>query len=163
MTLILVPDSLTPADCAFLEAMAQGLVTARAKYPGPSDRFVAFAAEFGEALHAVQRIVTGRGTVRELGAELRQAAQMACRFAVEGDPSIFSSEIQTQFPIIVQPTTETKPHQPGHTKPPLIPRVCLQFGKPFQAKAADVERGYGKYCSKPCAGSARRTTKQEKA
>lgn len=108
-----VPDELSPADCAFLEAVAKGLVTARKKYPGPEGRFVAFAAEFGEALHAVQKVITGRGTVKELGAELRQAAQMACRFAVEGDPLEFPPETQCEFPCIVQPDPTIKPHQPG--------------------------------------------------
>lgn len=108
-----VPDELSHHDCAFLEAMAKGLVTARKKYPGPNGRFVAFAAEFGEALHAVQKVITGRGTVKELGAELRQAAQMACRFAVEGDPLEFPPETQLQFPCIMQPDPTIKPHQPG--------------------------------------------------
>lgn len=114
MATIIVPDSLSHHDRAFLEAMAHGLVTARTKYPGPNGRFVAFAAEFGEALHAVQKVITGRGTVRELGRELRQAAQMACRFAVEGDPLEFPPETQCEFPAIVQPDPTTKPHQPGH-------------------------------------------------
>jgi NTP pyrophosphatase (non-canonical NTP hydrolase) len=113
MVTLSLPDGLTEADHAFLEAMARGLLTARAKYPGSKDRFLGFAGEAGEALHAVQRLVTGRGTVQELGAELRQVAQMACRLAVEGD-TMFAPEVQAQFPVIVQPNPATLPHHPGH-------------------------------------------------
>ena len=109
-----VADELTQFDVAFIKAMAKGIVLARIKYPGLRGRFIAFAAEFGEALHAVQKIVTGRGTVKELGAELRQAAQMACRFAVEGDPMEFPPESQGEFPCIVQPDPTIKPHHPGY-------------------------------------------------
>lgn len=107
-----VSSELRPEDVYFLQAMAQGVVNARKKYPGPNGRFVAFAAEFGEALHAVQKIMTGRGTVQELGMELRQAAGMALRFAVEGDPLEFPSETQSEFPCIVHPDPTMKPHQP---------------------------------------------------
>lgn len=58
MALILVSDELSPADCAFLEAMAKGLITARRKYPGNEGRFVALAAESGEAFHAIQRLMS---------------------------------------------------------------------------------------------------------
>lgn len=108
-----VPNELSPADCAFLEAMAKGLMTARAKYPGNEGRFVALAAESGEAFHAIQRLMFNRGTVQELGTELRQMAQMACRMAVEGD-AMFPLEAQLHFPCIVQPDPTIKPHQPGY-------------------------------------------------
>lgn len=107
-----LPSALTRADVAFIQAMARGILTARAKYPGNRGRFVALAAESGEAFHAMQRLETGRGTVEELGAELRQMAQMACRMAVEGD-STFPPEIQAQFPVIVEPDPTMKPHHPG--------------------------------------------------
>lgn len=31
-----------------------------------------------------------------------------------------------------------------------VQRICLECGKEFMAKPGDVERGYGKYCSKTC-------------
>jgi len=112
MALILVPDELNPDDCAFLASVANGLVTARAKYPGNSRRKAGLYGEMGEAMVAIQRIEQERGTVQELAAELRQVAQMACRLAVEGDAT-FSPEVQAQFPCIVQPDPTLKPHQPG--------------------------------------------------
>lgn len=111
-----IPDELRPPDAAFLEAMAKGIVGARRKYPGKEGRFVALAAESGEAFHAIQRLMFGRGTVEELGTELRQMAQMACRMAVEGD-SMFPLDAQLQFPCIVQPDPTIKPHQPGYADP----------------------------------------------
>lgn len=82
------PSSLTDQDLAFLRAVAWAIHEARWKYPGAEKRFVAFAAESGEALHAVQKFTTDRGTVQELQAELIQTAAMACRLAVEGDPAL---------------------------------------------------------------------------
>lgn len=83
-----IPDTMTYEDLAFLRAVAWAMHEARAKYPGPGGRFVAFAAETGEAFHAVQKLQTGRGTPQELQAELIQAAAMAGRLAVEGDPGM---------------------------------------------------------------------------
>lgn len=78
-------DHLTPADVEMLKAIAWTIVNARYKYPGPAGRYVAFTAEAGEAFHAVQKLITGRGTAGELQAELIQAAAMAVRLATEGD------------------------------------------------------------------------------
>ena len=128
MATINVPDELSDADRAFLESVAVGLTTARRKYPPEckDSRLVAFTAEAGEAFHAVQRLIYGRGTVQELASELRQAASMACRMAVEGDPALFSPEIQAQFPCIVQPDPTIKPHQPGYhdTTPDAFEQPC---------------------------------------
>lgn len=79
---------LTPDDDAFLSAVAEGIVKARKLYPGNDGRYVAFTGEAGEVMHAWQKLITKRGTIEELGLELRQVAAMACRLAVEGDDSI---------------------------------------------------------------------------
>ncbi|KUZ78481.1 hypothetical protein WI37_11040 [Burkholderia ubonensis] len=34
--------------------------------------------------------------------------------------------------------------------PKMVDRQCSRCGKPFQARAADVKRGWGRFCSKSC-------------
>ena len=41
-------------------------------------------------------------------------------------------------------------------RPRLIARVCQACGQPFQARAADVCRGFGRACSPRCSGRLRR-------
>lgn len=48
----------------------------------------------------------------------------------------------------------TTPHAP---QPQMVERKCAWCKAPFQARAADVKRGRGKFCSKSCKAS-----KQEK-
>lgn len=36
-------------------------------------------------------------------------------------------------------------------QPRMVERTCAGCGKPFQARQADVNRGWGKHCSKACA------------
>lgn len=93
--IIVVADGLTPHDQAFLQAVAETILTARAKYPGPRHRHVAFAAEVGEAHHATQKLITQRGTRKDLWDELVQAAAMAGRLAVEGDQDLGIEPITT--------------------------------------------------------------------
>ncbi|KVG33833.1 hypothetical protein WJ30_07110 [Burkholderia diffusa] len=40
--------------------------------------------------------------------------------------------------------------------PRMVDRTCEGCGKPFRARAADVKRGWGRFCSKPC-----KATRQE--
>jgi len=103
---------ITDADRAFLASVADSLLTARSKYPGNSGRYIALTGEAGEAFHAMQKVLTKRGSLHELGEELRQVAAMACRLAVEGD-AMLSQGMQNQFPVITHPGTTIEPHQPG--------------------------------------------------
>jgi len=41
----------------------------------------------------------------------------------------------------------------------LVARVCEACGQAFQARAADVRRGFGRACSRICAGKCRRPAK----
>lgn len=85
---ITIPSTLTTHDADFLQAVAWTIHEARGRYPGGEHRHVAFTAEAGEAAHAVQKILTGRGSAGELQAELIQTAAMAARLAVEGDAGL---------------------------------------------------------------------------
>lgn len=40
--------------------------------------------------------------------------------------------------------------------PQMVDRTCEGCGKPFRARAADVKRGWGRFCSKSC-----KATRQE--
>lgn len=98
-------NAITPADRQFMTAMMHGLLTARAKYPGSDNRYVAFTGEAGETMDAWAKMIYERCSVIDVASELRQVAQMACRLAVEGDSSL-PLHLQTQFPCIVWPSSE---------------------------------------------------------
>jgi hypothetical protein len=101
-------NEITEADRLFFTAMAHGLLSARAKYPGNSLRYIALTGEAGEAFYAMEKLLKGTGTVPELAAELRQVAQMACRLAVEGD-AMFAPDVQCFFPCVPWPTRRDIP------------------------------------------------------
>jgi hypothetical protein len=101
-------NEITEDDRLFLTAMAHGLLTARAKYPGNKHRYIALTGEAGEAFYAMEKLLKGTGTVPELTAELRQVAQMACRLAVEGD-AMFPPDVQCFFPCVPFPTKMDAP------------------------------------------------------
>ena len=72
---------LESADDNFLADVISEINRARRKFPDPSNLTVAFAEEAGEVVKAVMSEAWSH--VYE---EAVQAAAMACRLAVEGDP-----------------------------------------------------------------------------
>ena len=91
-------NQITEADRRFLISVADSLLAARAKYPGNTGRYVALTGEAGEVFHAMQKVLTKRGSLHELGEELRQVSAMACRLYTEGD-AMLSPGMQAQFPL----------------------------------------------------------------
>lgn len=111
--LVNLNDKLTADDIRFISAMADGLVSSRSKYPGPGRRLAGLYGEFGEVMCELQQLESLRAKDTEnLGRELRQAAQMCCRLAVEGDLSFHD---MYSFPTIVPPTGLSRPHHADYT------------------------------------------------
>ena len=46
-------------------------------------------------------------------------------------------------------------------RPKLIDRICQECGASFQARESDVRRGFGKTCSRTCAGMCHKPRKTQ--
>ena len=71
----------------FLNEVHAELISARDKFPGSGRLHGAFAKEAGEVAKALLKILESGEPPENVYKECIQAAAMACRLAVEGDPS----------------------------------------------------------------------------
>lgn len=82
-----IVNILTPADQMFLRHVEHELLAARDKFPTNQHRHAAFAEEAGELSRALLEVHYGKEPHSAVWKEAKQAAAMACRVAVEGDPT----------------------------------------------------------------------------
>lgn len=86
----LEPDLFTQADIVFLVRVARELKSARRKFPTTDCVMVALTEECGETAAALLDEPS-----ENVVAEAVQTAAMACRVAVEGDPSVGNYRART--------------------------------------------------------------------
>lgn len=72
----------------FIAGIREELSNARTKFPTTECVFTALAEEFGEVAKALLKHAAGKSDYQDVWEECIQCAAMACRVAVEGDPSI---------------------------------------------------------------------------
>lgn len=80
-------NELSDLDSLFLKAVANELLSARKKFPATKAVLAAFGEESGEVFKSMLGYDYGKVPAYEVWMECVQAAAMACRIAVEGDPN----------------------------------------------------------------------------